>query len=57
MLTFNRLIFKDIGQWTKEVYIHYLTLVMLSRYKKVQNLTYEYLNSGCYFELFKYSPM
>ena len=54
IISFSRIlvIYKPI----KEIYTHYLTLAMTSRYRIVPSFSYEYPNLGCYSELSRYSP-
>jgi len=45
-----------IHRLTKEIYTHYLTLAMPSRYRIVPSLAYEYPSLVRYSELSRYSP-
>ena len=54
IISFSRIL--AIHQLTKEMYIHYLTLAMPSRYRIVPSLAYEYPSPVRYSELSRYSP-
>jgi len=54
IISFSRIL--AIYRPIKEIYSHYLTLAMSSRYRIVPSLAYEYPSLGHYFELSRYSP-